>query len=329
MHTKYRKIFGAALLMTLYLVLNAWPVLADEEKSLNDKVAVVNGIVITQEQFDRAISSMQSQSQRIGKPGKPKLSDVKKDVLEKLINLELLYHASISKEIIVDENAVNEQFAALKKRFPDEDKFKAWMSKMNISDATIKSQMKRDIAIQKFIEKEIVPKVTVNDKELKAYYDSHPTFFKQPETLRASHILIKVDEKANESQKAEAKKKLENIQERLKKGEDFATLAKEFSQCPSSAKGGDLGYFGRRKMVKPFEDAAFALEPGKVSDIVETKFGYHLIKLTEKKPENTMSYDEVKDRLRNYIKQNKIKTEIEKYIVKLKQEAKIERFLDK
>jgi peptidyl-prolyl cis-trans isomerase C len=111
-----------------------------------------------------------------------------------------------------------------------------------------------------------------------------------PEQVHARHILVKVDPKADATQKAAARKKIEDIQKQLKNGEDFSELAKKASDCPSNAKGGDVGYFGRGQMVKPFEDAAFSLKPGEVSGIVETEFGLHLIKVMDKKPEKIMDY---------------------------------------
>jgi peptidyl-prolyl cis-trans isomerase C len=113
----------------------------------------------------------------------------------------------------------------------------------------------------------------------------------------------------------------------LKDGGDFAALAKEYSEGPSNTRGGDLGFFRRGQMVKPFEDAAFAMEPNQVSDIIETRFGYHLIKVYEKKPESVLAYAEVKDKLTQHLKQQKIDKEAVQYINQLKKDAKIEKFL--
>jgi peptidyl-prolyl cis-trans isomerase C len=129
---------------------------------------------------------------------------------------------------------------------------------------------------------------------------------------------------ADAAQKASAKKTLQDIKARLAKGEDFAALAKEFSQDSSSANNGDLGYFRRGQMVKPFEDAAFSLKPNEVSDIVETQFGYHLIKVYDKKPESVIAYDDVKDRIAEQIRQDKLKQEVMEYIQELRKSAKIE-----
>lgn len=317
-----------ALVMALALASITSLGLAAEKQPSEVKVAVVNGSVITQADFDREMSRVQQRLLSMGQTlSDSQLSEIKKDILENLIDGELLYQESQKKGVKVDEAAVNEQLSVLKKRFPSEDEFKSALSKINLSETGIKSQLKREMAIQQFIDEQFGKKVTVSDKETKAYYDSHPNLFKQPEQVRASHILIKVDLQADESQKAEARKKLENIQQKLRKGEDFAALAKEFSSCPSSTKGGDLGYIRRGQTVKPFEEAAFALRPGEVSDIVETRFGYHLIKVIDKKPETTIAYEDTKDRLGQYLKHEKVQEEVNLYVDKLKAKAKVERFL--
>ncbi len=198
---------------------------------------------------------------------------------------------------------------------------------MKISEADVKTQIERGMLIQELIDTQIAEKVVIPEKEVKGYYDSHPDSFKQPEQVRASHILMKIDPQADASQKAAGRKKLEELRQRLVKGEDFVSLAREFSEGPSSVKGGDLGYFGRGQMVKPFEDAAFALNVGELSDVVETRFGYHLIKVTGKKPETVVAYADIKERLQQYLKDEKVQQEVSAYVEDLKTKAKVERFL--
>jgi peptidyl-prolyl cis-trans isomerase C len=139
--------------------------------------------------------------------------------------------------------------------------------------------------------------------------------------------LIKVDPGADEAKKAEARTKIESLQTKLKKGENFDALAKEYSEGPSGPKGGDLGFFGRGQMVKPFEETAFTMKPGQVSEMVETRFGYHLIMVTDRTPESTLSYEEIKDRLEQYLKQQKVQEATAKYVETLRGKAKIERFV--
>ncbi len=316
----------AATVLSLALVASS--VSAAEKKPSEDKVAVVNGVAIPRGDFDRDMRSIQKRSHDIGKQtSNEQLSKIKKDILENLINGELLYQESRKEGIKVSEDEINEQLAGIKKRFPDETKFQNVLSEANLSEQTLKTQIERGEAIQKFVDKKFMRAVIVSNEESKAYYDENPNYFKKPEEVRASHILIKVKPQAGESEKKEARKKLKKIKGRLKKGEDFAALAKEFSEGPSSANGGDLGYFKRGQMVKPFEEKAFAMKPGEVSDIVETRFGYHLIKVIDKKPETVTAYEEVKDRLGNYLKQEKVRKEVGRFVEQLKEKSKIERFL--
>jgi peptidyl-prolyl cis-trans isomerase C len=314
------------LLTALTLALLALPALAAEEKqSSKNKVAVVNGSVITRADFEREIHVAEQRFSRMGKsPSDSQLSAIKQEALERLIGRELLYQESQKKGIKVDEAELNEKF---QERFPNGAELKSLLSTMNLTEADLKSQFRLGMMIGKLIDQEFIQKVTVSDKETKQFYDNNPQFFKQPEQVRASHILIKVDSKADKTQKAEARKQLEEIQQKVKEGEDFAAFAKDSSQCPSSAKGGDLGYFGRGQMAKPFEEAAFALKPGEVSDIVETRFGYHLIKVMDKKPEAKIAYNDTEKRIEQRLKNEKIQKEVTLHVEKLKEKAKIERFL--
>jgi len=136
-----------------------------------------------------------------------------------------------------------------------------------------------------------------------------------------------VESNADEDKKGEARQKIVVVQEKLKKGEDFAVLAKEYSEGPSNTRGGDLGYFRRGQMVKPFEDAAFTMQPNEVSDVIETRFGYHLIKVYDKKPEQVLAYADVKEKLNQRLKQQKVEKEATQYVDQLKKDAKIEKFL--
>ena len=327
MQVKCRKWFWVVL--TALVLVSVTSLLAAAEKGVSkDNVALVNGSTITRADLDRLMASARGRLSRAGKGlSGSQLTEMKKQALENLIDRELLYQESQRQGIKVDEAVINEEIDALKKRFPSEAELKKSLARMNLSETAMKLEFTQGRAIQQLIDKEFGQKVSVADKDVKAYYDKYPDFFKQPEQVQARHILIKVDSQAEAAAKAEGRKTLENVQQKLHKGGDFAALAKEFSQCPSSADGGKLGSFKRGQMVKPFEDAAFALKPGEVSDIVETKFGYHLIEVTDKQPETTISYEDVKDRLKQYLRQEEIQKEVRVYVETLKEKAGVERFL--
>jgi peptidyl-prolyl cis-trans isomerase C len=316
------------LLTAMSLVYFAIPTFAVEKKISDGTAATVNGIVITQGDFDKEMDRARRQFVRSGRPlSEPQLANIKKRVLEILINRELLYQESQNKGIKVEDKEVNEQFDIVKKRFPNENEYKAELLKMNISEAELKSQIREGLAIQQFVDNYLAQDVKVSEAEVKDFYKNKPGMFKQPEQIKASHILIKVDTQADKPTKDQANKKIKEIQKKLEAGEDFTSLAKKFSEGPSSIKGGDLGYFNRGQMVKPFEDAAFKLKPGEVSDIVETRFGYHLIKVVDKKPESVVSYENVKDKIAQYIEQEKKGEVVKAEIEKLREKAVIETYL--
>jgi peptidyl-prolyl cis-trans isomerase C len=298
---------------------------ADESSK---KVAIVNGTPIVQSDLDRGMEGVIQRRARSGAPmDEEQLKTIRMDVLNNLINRELLNQESKKQKIAVTDQEVNDRLSKIKQRFKDDAEFKEMLTKMKITEAQIKVQLKEDLAIQTLIDKQVVEKINVTEQDSQAYYDTHPEAFKQPEQLKASHILVKVDPKDDPAQKAEALKKIESVQAKLKAGGDFATLAKELSDCPSKEKGGDLGYFAKGQMVKPFEDAALALKPGETSGVVETQFGYHIIKLAELKPEGIMPYADVKDQLSQYLKQEKVKASLDSYLAGLEKMSKIEKLI--
>lgn len=323
------RIFFALAVVVMALTLLSGPVAAEKDKTTPSPVATVNGSPISSTEFDSELDQLKTRYLQQGKQlNAEQVEKFKDSILGILINKELLYQESKLQGIAVDENKVFEQLMSAKQRFPNEAEFKKTIEEMKLTEADIKFQITRALAIRDLIEKNITQKLIITDKDTKAYYDEHPEAFKQSEEVKAGHILIKVDSDADAAKKAKAREKIEKVQTKLKNGEDFSTLAKEYSEGPSNVKGGDLGYFKRGQMVKPFEEAAFKIKPNEVSDIVETQFGYHLIKVFEKKPEGAIAYKEAKDKISQYLKQEKGKAEIQKYIDKLREEAEIKSFLD-
>lgn len=168
-----------------------------------------------------------------------------------------------------------------------------------------KSEREVSVEYVKYDPEDYKSAVQLSEDDLLDYYDEHSEDYVQEEEVRARHILIKVRDGADKKQKQEARKKIEDILAKVKAGEDFATLAKEYSECPSSSKGGDLDYFGRGQMAKPFEEAAFSLGVGEVSDIVETQFGFHIIKVEGRKEAESKSLEDVREEIRSKLTEEK------------------------
>ncbi len=156
------------------------------------------------------------------------------------------------------------------------------------------------------------PKITIPEEELRNYYDSHPSQFEKTEEVKAAHILLKVDPKASEADKTAIKLKLEDIRNQIVAGADFAKMAKKYSEDPGSKdQGGDLGYFHKGMMVPPFENAAFALKKGELSKIVETNFGFHLIKVLDKKPSRKTKYAQARPDILKQLREEKAKAKVQ------------------
>lgn len=327
MQIQQRFLYALTVVFSVVLIVTSSP--AGDILKADDVIAVVNGTCLNRGDFDREMNKVMMQIMQRGKSLEG-LDGVQleAEVLESMINRELLVQESRKTSSEVTEKDVNEHLEKLKANYPGDDEFKKILARSNMSEADIKARIKDELVLQRFIDTRFVQEVTVSDKEMKEFYEQHQAMFKEPEQIRASHILIKVDANATDEEKAKAKKRLVEIEERLKKGEDFSTVARELSQCPSNANGGDLGYFRRGQMVKPFEDAAFSLKPGQVSSMVETKFGYHLINVVDKKTERIVDLDEVKDDLRAFLKQQKVRENIGLHVEELKKDSKIERYLD-
>ena len=159
----------------------------------------------------------------------------------------------------------------------------------------------------KFEPKNYVAQVKVSDDEIKAYYDEHPKDFQNPKTVEARHILIKVDQNASPEDVAKAKERIENILKKARDGQDFAELAKQYSEGPSKDKGGYLGTFRREAMVKPFSDKAFSMKAGEISDPVRTQFGWHIIKVEKVNEATTTSFADAKQIIRKKLADERAK----------------------
>ena len=316
-----------AILCFILLTTTATPLLAAEKSSPEGTLALVNGVAITKAQLDMELRRIEKQAQMKGNPIAPSdRKQIKKELLETLINRELLYQESQKKGFVVHPAELDSEFESIKARFANQQGFQQALKDMNITEADFKDQVKRGLSIQKLLEKELYEKLAVTDEETRSFYDNNPHYFEKPEQVRASHILIKMAEDDDEEKKAAAKQKIEEIQEKIQAGEDFERLARTYSEGPSRTQGGDLGYFDRRKMVKPFSDAAFRLQPGEVSPIVKTRFGYHIIKVVDRKPEYKLAYEEIKPRLVESLKKKKMQDAIGLYVNEVKSGASIERY---
>lgn len=244
--------------------------------------------------------------------------------LAQLINMKLLADECAKFDITVEESLLDEKFNEIAGQFPDPEMFETQLINAGMTKEKLRSDIERSLKINKLLEEKVFVDLEVTDEDVAKYYSEHEDEFKREEEVQASHILIAVDQGDSEEVKKEKRDKLSGIRQQIVEGADFAELATANSECPSKDKGGDLGPFTRGRMVAPFSEAAFKLNKGELSDIVETQFGYHLIKTTEKFEGGIRPLEEVRDNLKDYLKREGEQTAFNAYVKKLSDGAKVE-----
>lgn len=290
---------------------------------LPDVIARVNGEAIAKNDFEKAIRNVE------GRAGQPVPADqrdrVYRSVLEQLIAYRLLTQETRARKIEVPEAEVDARVGQIRQQFPSDDAFKQMLAQQNVTLEQLRSDARSDMQVAKMLDAEVNTKVFVQPQDVSAFYQQNPDKFKQGERVRASHILIRSPENSDAKSKQDARAKAADVLAQVKSGKDFGELAKFYSQDPgSAANGGDLGYFMQGQMVGPFEQAAFALKPGAVSDVVETQFGFHIIKVADKQAARTVPIDEARPRIEEFLQNQQRQQKTEAFINSLKARGKIE-----
>ena len=246
----------------------------------------------------------------------------KNRVLKGMIDVEAVCEEAKKDGLTPSEEEIDKAFDELNKNLYANENYKKILEDLKISDTCIKSQVEKTLTIQKYTEN-FDKNLKISDEEMKKYYEEHKADYYKDE-VKASHILIStVDDNGkelSEAKKKKAKKKAEEVLKKAKSGEEFSELAKEYSDDPgSAAKGGDLGYFTKGQMVQPFEEAAFSLKSGEISGLVESEYGYHIIKVYDK-IDKQLTFDEVKYEIKKTLTEDKYMESIEAITKKAKVE---------
>jgi peptidyl-prolyl cis-trans isomerase C len=301
----------------------AAPAVKPVPAQLPDVVARVNGVEVKKAELDMAIKSLEDRARSAVPP--EQRDAVYRQVLDRLIGYHLLVQEARNRKIVAPPWEVDSQIDQIKKQFPNEEAFKQMLKSRGVTVERLRADTADTIAVNQMLQKELESKIAVTESEAKTFFEQNKARFHQEDSVHASHILVRVDEKADAAAKASAKARADGLLAQLKKGAAFADLAKQNSQDPGSApNGGDLGFFSRGQMVPAFEEAAFGLKPGQTSGVVETPFGYHIIRVAEAKPGRDLGYDEVKAQIDEYLKQQVRDQKSQEFVDQLKAKGKIQ-----
>jgi len=283
-------------------------------------VAKVNGQPITRGELDFTVKGMAQ-----GRVPPEKHAEFRKGVLDSLIDQELVYQKAVASKVQVTPAEVNASIAQVRSNFPDQKTFESELAKDGMTMATVESMFRHNMVIDKYIKTTVVGQVKVTQEDEAKFYQENQDKMKHPEQVRASHILLHFAKDTPPDQKAAQKAKAEEALAKARSGSDFGALAREYSQDPGSAqRGGDLGYFEKGRMVAPFDKAAFSMKVGAISDIVETDFGYHIIKVTDHRPEGVTPIDDVRQKIHEFLASQKVQGEVQKLTASLRKQAKVE-----
>ena len=282
----------------------------------NTVVAKVAGEEVKKEEFNKIFGIFKAQyEQQFGtevweqETDGRKFGDVAREkLLDMLIDEKLQMKKAAELGITVTDDELNVEIENAKKYFDTEEKFNEFLKGQSMDLEYFKQSVKKELTINKLTDK-LTENIAVTDGEVKVYYDTHQNEFI---SVKASHILLDTKEEA------------EKMLQRVKAGENFAELAKQNSKDPSAKENsGDLDYFRHGDMVEPFETAAFALKPGEISEIVQTDFGFHIIKVEDNKLDK---FEDVKEQLKGSMLNDKKSSEYEKLLEEIRKNTEIEKF---
>jgi peptidyl-prolyl cis-trans isomerase C len=296
-----------------------------------DPVAKVNGTPILRKDLELQKMILLEQAKRMGyQPSDKDLPLIEQEAVKSLIEMEVARQEAVKQGIKADPKELEKRYGEFKAQFKNPDEFQKYLKDMKYTEEKLKEETGKELMIYALMDKWSVGAPAITDADMKAFYDGNPDQFKHGERVKASHILIEVKDKANATAEvvAAAKKKAEGILAQLKGGADFAKLAAENSDDPGSkSRGGELGYFKKGQMVKEFEEAAFSTKPGELSGVVETKYGFHILKIAAHEGEGVVAFEETKPRLKNFMEVQKKRELVQQKLAELQKTSKIEKFL--
>lgn len=284
----YLPIAGLALILAVFLIATAF--------SNKDVVASVNGVSISKEELYSTLVKQYGASS-----------------LSALIDNKIIEQEADKKDITITDKEITEELQTYIDSYGGEEAFQSALEQSGLTENDVKSDVENYLKIEKLLE----PEIKVTEEEMKTYFDENKESFNEQEQVEASHILV------------DDKKTAEEVAQKLADGQDFAELAKEYSTDASNAEsGGELGYFSKGEMAAEFEEAAFSMAKGEISDLVKTEYGYHIIKVTDKKAAKEAVYEDHKEDIKEILFDQKLQSEYATWLQEKKDEAEIENTLE-
>lgn len=300
-----RKIF---LLLFVLLLLTASSY-AEAEDAV---VAKVNDTVFTQKDLESEVDRLIPRVTFHRNVPPEKRKNYYGKAIDELIDRELQYQDAKAQGVKIEKEKIDAQLDKFKKRFKSEQEYKAAIEKENTTEEKVRARIEKELLAQAAFTMNVTEKAKMSDPALKEFYEKNPAKFKQPESVKLRIISVKDDKKATD------------ILAMIKKGDDFAEIASNFSEDSYRIKGGDAGYLHKGRMLPEIDEAAFKMKVGEVSDIIRAESNHFIIKVEDKKPEQQMTFEQTKDKLRKELETERAGELKQKWMDSLRSKAKIE-----
>jgi len=288
--------------------------------------AQVNGVEISNERFN-AFYQEYRRPYGINVAGRgdhlDKLTRLRREAMDLMVEQELIRQAAEQQGIEVSSEEINAALAEVSEPFKTPEEFNRRIESEGFTEDSYREHVARMIAAAKYLDGVRAGVATVSDEELETYYRDNELRLTLPEQVRVRHILLTWKPMGTTDDRAAIRKQMAPILEQARSGEDFAELARKHSDDSTAGQGGDTGFFHRGQMVPAFEAVAFALQPGEVSDPVETPFGVHILRLEERQEARLLPLDEVREQLREHIRGEKMTAAVAEENNRLRQESEV------
>ncbi|MGA8154372.1 MAG: peptidylprolyl isomerase [Terriglobales bacterium] len=319
-----RKLLPCLLLLSLMFLPGAFAA----ETVVEQIVARVNNQIVTSSEFRRSEEELKKEAQQQDPVNADKvIAEREKDVLRDLIDQQLLLQKGKDLGITADTELIKKLDQMRKDMNLDsmEDLEKAAQAQ-GISFEEFKQNMRNQIITQQVIGKEVGSRLVIDKEQEQRFYDEHKSELDQPEQVRMSEILVSTEKKSTDTQDENqllqaARTKADGILEQIKQGAKFEDVAKKSSDGPSAAQGGDLGFFKRGTLAKELEDKTFAMKSGDVSDVIQTKQGFIILKVTEHHEAGVPPLSQIEPRIQDAIYMQKLQPALREYLTKLREDA--------
>lgn len=302
----------------------AWPSHAREAPPQAPRVvAVVNGTALLSDRLEAAVQALLPYESFHRNVSAEKLDDVRQRALIQIVNDELQYQDAVSRGVAVTDTAVDRAVADAAARYPNRKAFTAALARAGAAPADFRREVRRALTIRKAFEQQVTARCSVGRAEAREYYARNPERFVEPERLHVQAITVGVDPSAGPNGWTAGRAKADDVLRQLNAGAGFDELARKYSTDPAAAKGGDMGLLHRGSLSQAFEAAAATLEVGEPSPVVETIYGYHIIRIVEILPSRSRSFEDVSARLQQDLTSERCTSVKDSWLAALRASARV------